>query len=1081
MPSRRKVGKGGVAIMWHVKHNDKVTPLTIDDDRIIGIHVHVSASIHLYILQVYLPCSNHPTLIYNEYIEKLENLISIYCDKGIVVIMGDINAHLPSTHFRKPVGDRGVHVLRFLNANNLVSANTLEMCTGARSSYVSPGGIHETLIDHIILPVERVDTIVSCGIVDDDALNVSRHRPVHCCIAFPHFDSERPPDDIDHINWKKVTPEAISAYAELLKNHRDILFALSLRIQDRCDIDRLYDCIVHALSDAADIVIPKSKFLHFLKPYWNSDLQTRHVNMKSIRKTWILEGRPRGDGFQSYTDYKQSKKNFRNLHRNCVANYVAELNSEIDNSAEFDRNYFWRLVKSRRKTCSSPGVEMMFGDIMVREPMLITKEWGNYFRKLYEQSDKTNYSREFRESIDNQLTDIKLLLSSDDEHEYVPVSDLEVQSAIKTAKLGKAAGIDSICYEHLKYGGECVEQVLCKLYSAMLRFGYTPSRMKKGIIITLFKGGRKTKHDPNNYRAITLGSVVLKLYERVLLNRMENQIQPKLNQLQGGFRKRLGCMMTSFTLRESINFAKENGSKLFVCFLDVRKAFDCVWHSGLFVKLFQYGIKRYELKSMMDLYDGMFSCVRNRGYESEWLHVLQGTRQGGVCSPFLYLVFIDELICKLETSGYGFNIHDINISCPTVADDMMLMSLSKIGLQRMMDICYKYSCNWRYDYNASKSAIVVYNESKCEYRRSNRNWILGDEIVPDKEEYLHLGIVCDKYLSDTENVKQCNTKLRGTFLSLSNSGLGSNDLHPLTSKKLYNTVVLTKAVYGCEMWNSLSSQQVSVIERGHRFCVKVMQNIPLGTRTDIALSVIGQNPLQSEIDRRKLMFFGQLCLLPTECVANQVFINRLIHCDYNPARKRGFFPDIYRLLRKYSLLNYLHTFINDGVFVSKFTWKRVVSNVINTYEETEWKDRMSADETLCTYKDIHTQLKPCDIWEFSKRNPKYSKQCKTTMYVLCKLYDYRRDVRCLKCGMLVQSISEHIIIECAKTEQCRLDFWRIIYVNFGITLYTRFISLSVTDQIQAMFSGYRLNLSDNDIQRWYKTVIFTVHSMWLSG
>ncbi len=56
-------------------------------------------------------------------------------------------------------------------------------------------------------------------------------------------------------------------------------------------------------------------------------------------------------------------------------------------------------------------------------------------------------------------------------------------------------------------------------------------------MITLFKGGRKVKHDPNNYRAITLSSVVLKLYERILLNRMDNQIKPKLNKLQGGFRK----------------------------------------------------------------------------------------------------------------------------------------------------------------------------------------------------------------------------------------------------------------------------------------------------------------------------------------------------------------------------------------------------------------------------------------------------------------------------------------------------------------------------------------------------------------
>ncbi len=313
----------------------------------------------------------------------------------------------------------------------------------------------------------------------------------------------------------------------------------------------------------------------------------------------------------------------------------------------------------------------------------------------------------------------------------------------------------------------------------------------------------------------------------------------------------------------------------------------------------------------MELYDGMVSCVRNRGYESDWLPVLQGTRQGGVCSPFLYLVFIDQLICNLESSGLGLSMHDINLSCPTVADDMVLMSLSKSGLQRMLNICYEYSCEWRYDYNAAKSAVIVFNETECEYKTSRRIWKLGDDIVPEKDEYTHLGILCDKYLCDTENVKQCNSKIRGTFLSFNSCGLGASELHPLTSNKLYNNVVLPKGLYGCEVWNSLSTQHINVIERAHRFCVKAMQSLHPGTRTDIALSVIGQKSLLCEIDRRKLILLGQLCLLPTDCLANEVFVNRLIHCVSNSARQRGFIPDIYRLLQKYTLLNYLDTFINE--------------------------------------------------------------------------------------------------------------------------------------------------------------------------
>ena len=54
--------------------------------------------------------------------------------------------------------------------------------------------------------------------------------------------------------------------------------------------------------------------------------------------------------------------------------------------------------------------------------------------------------------------------------------------------------------------------------------------------------------------------------------------------LQSGFQPNMGCMMTSFMVRESIHFAKKQGSKLFMCFLDIRQAFDRVWQDLLIVK-----------------------------------------------------------------------------------------------------------------------------------------------------------------------------------------------------------------------------------------------------------------------------------------------------------------------------------------------------------------------------------------------------------------------------------------------------------------------------------------------------------------
>ena len=60
--------------------------------------------------------------------------------------------------------------------------------------------------------------------------------------------------------------------------------------------------------------------------------------------------------------------------------------------------------------------------------------------------------------------------------------------------------------------------------------------------------------------------------------------------------------MSSLMLKECISFAKENHSKLFACFLDIHKAFDKVWHNGLYVKLYNMGIRSKLLKIVINLH-----------------------------------------------------------------------------------------------------------------------------------------------------------------------------------------------------------------------------------------------------------------------------------------------------------------------------------------------------------------------------------------------------------------------------------------------------------------------------------------------
>ena len=70
----------------------------------------------------------------------------------------------------------------------------------------------------------------------------------------------------------------------------------------------------------------------------------------------------------------------------------------------------------------------------------------------------------------------------------------------------------------------------------------------------------------------------------------------------------------------------------------------------------------------------------------------------------------------LDACSDSYKLCDTNFGCPTVADDVMLMSYTKSGLQRLMTKCYINSLQNDYTYNSSKSKVVVYNETDADYR-----------------------------------------------------------------------------------------------------------------------------------------------------------------------------------------------------------------------------------------------------------------------------------------------------------------------------------------------------------------------------
>ena len=296
-PSRRRVGKGGVAFLWHIKHDKNISPILFDDDRIIDIKYEIDADNFVYFFQTYLPCGNHSIDLFRDCVDRLQNVISVYSEKGMVVIMGDINTHLSRSGHQERQSNHCRYLNKLLIDNNLVSINTLDFCHGADSTFVTYDGRHESLIDHIKIPVEKLHYVSFCEIKDDSALNVSRHRPIHCLLEIPACLSYIPDPQVEStkINWRNIDQDSTNAYVSELENNELIRKKIFEReLNSQTSIDEAYGIIVSEITRAARKCFPVKKYKPFLKPYWNQELCNFHKRMTSKRAAWITNGKHEG-------------------------------------------------------------------------------------------------------------------------------------------------------------------------------------------------------------------------------------------------------------------------------------------------------------------------------------------------------------------------------------------------------------------------------------------------------------------------------------------------------------------------------------------------------------------------------------------------------------------------------------------------------------------------------------------------------------------------------------------------------------------------------------------------------------------
>ena len=181
-----------------------------------------------------------------------------------------------------------------------------------------------------------------------------------------------------------------------------------------------------------------------------------------------------------------------------------------------------------------------------------------------------------------------------------------------------------------------IDDVILKFCNDALCDGLIPDQWKLSNIVPVPKKGDLTKTD--NYRGISLTSIVSKTLNKMLLNRMKPSLEEVLRDNQNGFRPGRSTTSHILALRRIMEGAKAKNLKATMVFIDFKKAFDSV-HRGLLMKILRaYGIPEAIVRLIEGIYTGTKVKVVTADGITEIFDILAGVLQGDTLAPYLFII-----------------------------------------------------------------------------------------------------------------------------------------------------------------------------------------------------------------------------------------------------------------------------------------------------------------------------------------------------------------------------------------------------------------------------------------------------------
>ena len=200
---------------------------------------------------------------------------------------------------------------------------------------------------------------------------------------------------------------------------------------------------------------------------------------------------------------------------------------------------------------------------------------------------------------------------------------------------------------------------------------------------------------------------------------------------------------------QTIEYYRNNGSNVYVLFLDCTKAFDKIKHNKMFDILVEKKVCPLILRIIKNMYTLNNSKIKWSNAQSEKFFIRNGVKQGGILSLKLFDIYLDSLLTELRNSKIGCHVGNVCFNSFAYADDIALLSPSLHGIKQLIQICEKYSLEYSIHFNPAKCALLYFNsELNHNYEHSNV-FMFGEKLqIFDNFKHLRHSLSINKYFKN---------------------------------------------------------------------------------------------------------------------------------------------------------------------------------------------------------------------------------------------------------------------------------------------------------------------------------------------